>query len=308
MMTIDAPVEEFLLSHYPPGSEVLATRSYRPGYRSYPIRVSVRTPDGSTKHCVIKTSDRIEALEKEANSLEALAEMGLPVPAVLAAPVAPADQTEIKALMLLSELPGQPLPWIALTSLAEADLACRLLIRGVLRLHQLSEQVRRHQIASALPRVTLASELNETVQRAGEWLKVDLFARTIDFLTGHLAGCEIPLVFTNGDYNPINFLHEGEDLTGWIDFENARFEDPHIGFSKFLIWGLDDFGWGTGSKAGLVERYLYTQDVSRREFLPRLMLRCLRHLLDEVSFYGAEHAPERDHMLRILEDSMLALG
>lgn len=305
---MNASAEQCLLSAFPAESEIVAIRSYRPEYQFYPVRVSVRTPEGSTTHCVIKTSDRIEALDREARALAAMGEMGLSVPAVLSAPVAPADSSEIKALMLLSELPGKALPWIALQSLAEADLACRLLIRGVLRLHQLTDQVRRHEIASVLPRVTLTSELNETVQRAGEWLKVDLFARTADFLAGHLAVCEVPLVFTNGDYNPINFLHEGDDLSGWVDFESARFEDPHIGFAKFLIWGPDDFGWGTGPKAGLVERYLYTQNVSRREFLPRLMLRSLRHLLDEVSLNGAEHALERDHILGILDDGLLALG
>jgi aminoglycoside phosphotransferase len=306
--TMDASAERSLLSAFPAGSAVVAIRSYRPEYQFYPARVCVQTPDGSMTHCVIKTSDRIEALEREARALAAVTEMGLPVPAVLVAPSTVAGPSEIRALMVLSELPGKALPWIALTSLAEADLACRLLIRGVLRLHQLTDQVRRHVIGGGLPHVTLSSELNETVQRAGEWLRVDLFARTVEYLTGHLAACEVPLVFTNGDYNPINFLHEGEDLTGWIDFESARFEDPHIGFAKFLIWEPDEYGWGTGPKAGLVERYLYAQNVSRSEFLPRLMLRSLRHLKDDVSVAGAEHAKDRDHIFRILEDGLLALG
>jgi hypothetical protein len=74
-----------------------------------------------------------------------------------------------------------------------------------------------------------------------------------------------------------------------------------------VIWGPDDFGWGTGPKAGLVERYLYAQNVPRRQFLPRLMLRCLRHLLDEVTVQGAEHTVWRKLMLRILEEGLLAL-
>jgi aminoglycoside phosphotransferase len=299
-------VEQSLLSAYPPGTEVLGTRSYRPGYRAYPMRVSVRTPEGSTEQCVIKAGDGIEPLTREAGVLRCLAEIGLSVPAVLAGPVALADQNEVGARMVLSELPGQSLPWCGVTSLAEADLTCRLLIRGVLRLHELTEHVSRNEIAGALPRVTLSSELAEIVQRGGEWLGVNLFTEAIERLQRVVAGVEVPLVFSNGDYNPLNFLREGEALTGWIDFEAARFEDPHIGFAKFQLWQLDDTGWGTGMKAGLIERYLYAQGVSRREFAPRLVLRCLRHLQQDVSVRSEGDAIQRAHLLNVLAEGLFA--
>jgi phosphotransferase family enzyme len=307
LTSMNPTIEGLLLSFYPPGAVLLGLRSYRPAYAFYPALASVRTPDGGTSTCVVKTSDRIDTLSKEARVLRALAEIGLPVPAVLAGPTTLPDQAHNEALLLLSELPGQPLPWIALTSLAEANRACRLLIEGVRRLHQLTEPLRRHEIAPSLPHDTLASELNETVRRAGEWLGVAPFVRAVDYLSAHLAGCELPLVFSNGDYNPLNFLHDGKELTAWIDFAGARFEDPHIGFAKFVIWAPDDYGWGTGAKAGLVERYLYTRNVSRREFLPRLMLRCLRHLIDETPLDGTGDPAHRAHMLRIVEDCLLEL-
>jgi aminoglycoside phosphotransferase len=301
-------VEPSLLSAYPPGTEILGTWSYRPGYRAYPMRISVRLPDGSTEQCVIKAGDSIEPLMREAGVLRFLAGIGLSVPAVLAGPVALADQNEVGTLMVLSELPGHSLPWCGVTSLAEADLTCRLLIRGVLRLHELTEQVSRHAIAGELPRVTLSSELGEIVQRGGEWLGVDPFAQAIDRLQRVVAGVEVPLVFSNGDYNPLNFLHEGDDLTGWIDFEAARFEDPHIGFAKFQLWRLDEYGWGTGMKAGLIERYLYAQGVSRREFAPRLVLRCLRHLQQEVSVCGEADTIQRGHLLNVLDEGLSAFN
>jgi hypothetical protein len=186
----------------------------------------------------------------------------------------------------------------------EADLTCRLLIGGVLRLHELTKHVSQDEIARDLPRVTLSSELGEIIQRGGEWLEVCLFAEAIDRLQRVLPEAEVPLVFSNGDYNPLNFLYEGDTLTGWIDFEHARFEDPHIGFAKFQLWQLDDFGWGTGMKAGLIERYLYAQNASRREFAPRLVLRCLRHLQQEVSVRGEEDAIQRRHMLKVLADGL----
>jgi thiamine kinase-like enzyme len=225
---------------------------------------------------------------------------------VLAGPVALAGQAEIHALVILSELPGQPLPWLGIDSLTEADLTCRLLIRGVAQLHQLTERVSRHAIASSLPRVTLSSELDEIAQRGPGRLEAGLFARAVDLLRRTLPQVEVPLVFSNGDYNPLNFLHAGDALTGWVDFEGARFEDPHIGFAKFLIWSQDDYGWGTGVKAGLVERYLYAQNVSRREFAPRLALRCLTHLQREGPV-NDEGALQRRHTLNLLEESLAAL-
>jgi hypothetical protein len=210
--------------------------------------------------------------------------------------------------MLLSELPGQPLPWLGLSSLAEADRTCRLLISGVDQLRRLTEPIRRHSVAPTLPHVTLAAEFKKIEGRATEWRAVEPFARALALLPEALVAVAVPLVFSNGDYNPLNFLHEGEALTGWVDFAAARFEDPHIGFAKFLIWSRDEWGWGTGVKAGLVERYLYARSISRREFAPRLALRCLHHLQEEVSVDGEADAEQRRHILALLEAGLADLA
>jgi hypothetical protein len=175
-------------------------------------------------------------------------------------------------------------------------------------LHELTEAIGQHEIAPSLPQITLSMELNEIVQSGGEWLGVDRFARAVDCLHRTVRDVEIPLVFSNGDYNPLNFLCNGQTVTGWVDFEAACFEDPHISFAKFLIWGRDDYGWGTGVKAGLVERYLYAQNVSRRGFAPRLVLRCLHHLIREVSPRGEADTAQRGHMLDIVEKGLADLG
>jgi aminoglycoside phosphotransferase (APT) family kinase protein len=271
------------------------------------MQVSLRTPEKRVQ-CVIKTADRIVTIEREARVLEALAEVGLPVPTVLAGPVPLSEHPDMRAAMLLSELSGQSLPWLGLNSLSDADLTCRLVIQGVLRLHELTETIGRHGVTASLPRITLSAELDEIVQRGGEWLRVDLFARAVDYLHRTVRDAEVPLAFSNGDYNPLNFLSDGSTVTGWVDFEGACFEDPHIGFAKFLIWSRDDFGWGTGIKAGLVERYLYAQNVSRREFAPRLVLRCLHHLIREVSPREEADAALRGHMLGLLEEGLADLG
>jgi thiamine kinase-like enzyme len=138
-------------------------------------------------------------------------------------------------------------------------------------------------------------------------MRVDLVARAVSRLQRILADVEVPLVFSNGDYNPLNFLHEGEKLTGWVDFENACFEDPHIGFVKFLVWSRDEYGWGAGVKAGLIERYLYARNVSRREFAPRLILRSLRHLLREVSPDAEDDDEQRRHVFGLITDALQVL-
>jgi aminoglycoside phosphotransferase len=301
---MEAALADLLLSSYPAGSEIRTALSYQPGSRRYTMRVGVRTPGGGSENCVIKAGEQIEWIEREADLLRALGEVGLAVPTVIAGPVTLDTEDGVSGVLVMTELRGQPLPWFGTTSLAKADLACRLTIRGVLRLHQLTESVRRHSIASALPHVTLSSELEEIRERGGEWWKTDLFMRAAEVLSGRLADAGVPLVFSNGDYNPLNFLHEAEALTGWIDFEHACFEDPHIGFVKFLLWSLDASGWGTGVKAGLVERYLYAQNVSRREFAPRLVLRCLRHLQREVSINGEADSAQRRHMLGLLAEGV----
>ena len=38
------------------------------------------------------------------------------------------------------------------------------------------------------------------------------------------------------DYNPGNFLWDGEHVTGFIDFARNCFEDPHIGFAKYGLY------------------------------------------------------------------------
>jgi len=45
----------------------------------------------------------------------------------------------------------------------------------------------------------------------------------------------------------------------------ACFEDPHVRFPKYKVWQLDNVGWGPFNRAGLVERYLYEQNLSKAD-------------------------------------------
>jgi hypothetical protein len=150
----------------------------------------------------------------------------------------------------------------------------------------------------------LLAELDEIVARGGPWLSVPVSSETVRRLRPILAPIDTPLVFSNGDYNPLNFLHEGDELTGWLDFAHACFEDPYVGLAKFLIWGFDRLGWGTGVQAGLVQRFLYHHNVTKAEFAPRLALRCLYRLQRDTSVSGEQDRFYRQEILRALNQAL----
>ena len=83
---VDAFQRSLILGAYPPGSEIVEIRSYRPGYLDYPYRVQVRLPSGAVAVCVLKASSLIGGIEREGAVLPVLARLGLNVPAVLAGP------------------------------------------------------------------------------------------------------------------------------------------------------------------------------------------------------------------------------
>jgi hypothetical protein len=114
-------IDEFVLSNYPTGSELIATGSYRPGYRAYPMRVSMRTPGGATAWCVVKHGDRMDRVERERRVLTALKEIGLAVLRVLAGPTDGAYREGVRPTFLVSELAGRPLPWASITSRAPGN-------------------------------------------------------------------------------------------------------------------------------------------------------------------------------------------
>ena len=148
------------------------------------------------------------------------------------------------------------------------------------------------------------AELDDVVARGGAWLEAPSFAHAVRRLCPILAGIHTPLAFTNGDYNPLNFMHDGERVTGWLDFTHACFEDPYVGLAKFIIWGFDRLGWGTGVQAGLVERFLYHQGVTRSDFAPRLALRCLYRLQRDTSVSGEQDRFYREEILKVLDTAL----
>jgi len=170
------------------------------------------------------------------------------------------------------------------------------------RLHALTPQVLAHPISTLIPTKTLEAELETIRANGGKWFDVPEFAEAFELVQRVIPQVARPLLFSNGDYNPLNFLAADGALSGWIDFEHACFEDPYIGFAKFLLWADDAYGWGAGAKVGLVERYLYEHGVAPVDFLGRLVLRGLRHV--------QETSPENPsvYMLNVIADAVQRLS
>jgi len=99
-----------------------------------------------------------------------------------------------------------------------------------------------------------------------------------------------PLVFTNGDYQPANFLTEEGELSGVVDFELAALQDPLVGFAKYPIYDMYPL-----NGAGVVDDFLESCGYSWKDFAPRLALGCLITLQREIIVEGGD---EHEHRYR----------
>ncbi|HVU11290.1 MAG TPA: phosphotransferase [Phototrophicaceae bacterium] len=213
---IDDQLQEAILQLYPNATRIIDIRSFRQGYLAYPARLTVQTTSGDRATCVLKVSADADKLAYEARVLRALTDLQLPVPNVIADPISISDSSTTLNLMLISELPGQTIPWIDVTDLATADRTCRLVNTAVDRLHALTPAIAAHPIAPLLPVKTLEAEVEAIQARGGLWFDVPLFTEALKLVQTALPHYDNPLVFSNGDYNPLNFLVADDRLVGWL--------------------------------------------------------------------------------------------
>ena len=156
-------------------------------------------------------------------------------------------------------------------------------------------------IRHAIPHRTLPAQLQGVMDIESDWIAMSVFQRASEVLRPALDDIRTPLVFTNGDYQPANFLTDGQIVTGFVDFEAACFQDPLIGFAKYPIYDIDPM-----NRAGLVDDMLISLGFSRRDFAPRLALGCLMTLQKEIPVRPAT-ADERsyqENVLTLLADSI----
>ncbi len=300
--------EELILSACLQGARIVEARFAREDRLPCPVRVHVTLPRGEARQLILRMDQHIDGVAREAALLPVLARLRLPVPTILAGPAYDPARPGLGALSVLSVLPGQDLlSWAWDAPAADLATATRLVAESVARLHRLTESLNRDPVADQLPRATVRDELDGVIARGGPWFGEPVFAHAVEVLRPLVAAIDTPLVFSSGDYNPGNFLWDGETVIGFIDFAWACFEDPHIGFAKYWL-----YDWFPLNKAGLIEHYLETQGLSQADFAPRLAVRCLWTLQREIPVADADGATDytkyRDRVLGFLRGALHELG
>jgi aminoglycoside phosphotransferase len=291
-----------VLSVFPKGSQIAAAQHFQREYLPSPMRVRVSLPDGGTHSVVLRLSRRMHGVEIEARVLPVLSRLGLQVPRVLAGPSVDPSGESPGTMTVLSLLPGRDLQTWSCSSSAGLETAGKLVLEAVNRLHDLTGPLGEEGIAAELPHTTMMDELDDLTSRESPWVHEPMFMDVIHHLKPIVASIQTPLCFSNGDYQPGNFLSDGKHLTGFVDFENACFEDPHISFAKYRIYDLHPL-----SRTGLVERYLQIQGLSERDFAPRMAVRCPWTLQREVPVSKKDEA-YGTHILRLLDTALELLN
>lgn len=262
-----------------------------------PVRVTVETKNGETVDLVLR-QNRHGEVEKEIQMFDALREYGLPVPGVLAGPFRN-DSGESEAVYGL--LPGENLQKLSMRSDKDLRGAKDLLVEAVIALTDATPFIEKHDVAKSMPRVTLLTELEQLTTEPNPWLHEEVYKSAIHYLQKSFEHVNTPLVISNGDYQPGNFLAKDGKVTGYLDFESASFQDPMMGFVKYPIYDLLPL-----SRTDVVETFLHKKGFSQVDFRLRLALGCLKTLKKEIPVTGGDSETEeyRTRVLKILEESV----
>lgn len=263
--------------------------------RPCPIRVDVRS-QGSETSVVLRIARNDGGVEREAAIFPALRRLGLPVPRVLVAPARDPAASELFAMMVIELLPGE-------TLLARDDIErASLLLRGAYWRFQ-STSIETPELAG-LPRRTLVDDFDDVIRRGGPWTEVTDIQNALGQLGAVVRRIKAPLMFTNGDFQPGNFLTDGSLLTGMLDFEKAAFVDPLTVLTRFPVYDFRPL-----SRSGLVEAILEDHGYTPKDLAPRTAIFAIRTLQTKLPIEGgtAHQVSFRRHVLTTLSEALSLL-
>jgi aminoglycoside phosphotransferase (APT) family kinase protein len=289
--------QQLVLSLFPKGSEI-GNADWMQVMRPCPIAVDVRVPgESDLQRVVLRRSRNRGGVEREALVLPELHQLGLPVPQILAGPAADAEINE--TISVLSFLPGEPLKDFAVYRKTKYLRAKELAIESLGLLHQMTSSIINSTIAGKLPRRTIWDTWLELKEHAGSWMMVPEYAETLRNAESacRTAALHTPLVFSNGDYQPNNYLTDGESITGILDFDAAGFIDPLFDVARYPVYGIEALT-NTGVAYSFCTKYGFTS----ADLELRVIVFGLRALRTKAS-------PERenDRRRQQFRDPLLAL-
>ena len=266
-----------------------------------PVRVSVTTKDNKIVTLVLR-KNRHGDVENEVKIFRALKEFGLPVPEVL---VEPFKNEEDEYVAILSLLPGENLQKLGMRSDEGLAQAKELLVQAVMTLTSATDFIRKHEVSKIIPSISLTKELEDVNVEENPWFKEKVFQNAVQKLKSILENITTPLVLSNGDYQPGNFLAQDGKITGFLDFESLSFQDPIMGFVKYPIYDLLPL-----SRTDIVKIFLDKKGFSEKDFNNRLALGCLKILKKEIPISGGDEETQeyRNRVLTLLKKSLDSIG
>ena len=270
-----------------PDARILSVERYPEQWMPFHYRIRLGLPNKGEKSVDIRAfADLLGYMTgtptfspggtQEAELLETLRGLGLPVPTVIAGPFPqPANSTEeSESPYALTATPeGKNLLIWSLESHIPHRVwsATNLAIEAIDRMHGLTDALQETPAGKRLPRRTLLNDLEEVEERGGPWAEERIFAEALRRLRPVVekTAATTPLVYTNDYYFP-NFLRVRDGAITEYVLPWGWFGDPLLGLAKF--WTYDCYPF---VRTGFVERYLYEKGLTKRDFAPRLAVRAL---------------------------------
>jgi RNA polymerase sigma-70 factor (ECF subfamily) len=285
------PRYESLVRSAFPDARFLSVERYPEMWMPFHYRVRLGLPNGKERSVDVRafasllgymtgTPQHSHGGTEEAELLETLRCLGLPVPTLLSGPFAEPDSAEATPYALTATPEGENLLLWSLEGNIphRVDAATRIGITAIDRLHALTEPLMKTPAGARLPRRTLQTDLDEIIAKGGPWLNDPLFTDALRRLRPAVEeiAANTPLVYTNDYYFP-NFLRVKDGgITEYI-IPWGWFGDPLLGLAKF--WTYDCYPF---VRTGFVERYLYEKGLTRGDLAPRLAVRALWTLQREA--------------------------
>ncbi len=297
MLYHDKPVSDFqknfILSTFP-RAEIISAEYVNDEWLPCPVKIHIKDC-GRKKTVYLKIGRHIGGVRAEAYVIPLLSKFGLNVPEILAGPVVDTNSPNLGDMTIISELEGENIMDFYFKDPSDSALAIvkKLVLEGVDTYHSLTPKLIGVGADKILPYVTLDQELKAIIMRGGDWFQHRLFADTLNTLKKVLKTIHDPLVFTNGDIHPGNFLCKDGKLSGFIDFSHSSFKDALYGFAKYFTYDIYPF-------KDIIYDYLRKVDKSYDDFIPRLKLRTLWTLQREVSLTDDIDTSFRNYLLDFL--------